>query len=76
MRTTVTLEPDVAAAIDRMRREEGLGVSAAVNRLARAALAAPKARRRFRQRTADLGATVDVANVAEVLELIEGPEHR
>jgi Ribbon-helix-helix protein, copG family len=76
MRTTVNLEPDVAAAVDRLRRREGLGVSEALNRLARAGLVEQPRRKRFKQPTADLGAMVDISNVAEVLDLIEGPEHR
>lgn len=76
MRTTINLDPDVAAAVDRLRRTDGLGLSEALNRLARAGLAGHGRRRRFKQRTADLGAMVDISNVAEVLELIEGPEHR
>jgi hypothetical protein len=32
--------------------------------------------RPFRQRTADLGLRIDVTNVAEALEILEGPEHR
>lgn len=35
MRRTVTLDPDVAAEVERLRREEGLGLSEAVNKLAR-----------------------------------------
>lgn len=76
MRTTINLDPDVAAAVDRLRRQKGLGVSEALNRLARAGLAKPERRTRFKQRTADLGAMLDVSNIAEVLDLIEGPEHR
>jgi hypothetical protein len=77
MRTTINLEPDVAAAVDRLRKTEGLGLSEALNQLARAGLARPPGRRvRFKQRSADMGAMIDVSNVAEVLELIEGPEHR
>lgn len=76
MRTTITLEADVAAAVDRLRRDRGMGLSEAVNQLARAGLAAPRPRGRFRQRTADLGAMLDVANVADVLDVIEGPSHR
>ena len=76
MRTTINLDPDVAAGVDRLRRTEGLGVSEALNRLARAGLVTGARRAPFKQRTADLGATVDVANVAEALDLIEGPSHR
>jgi hypothetical protein len=79
MRTTVTLAKDVSAAVDRLRRGEGIGVSEAVNRLARAGLASGGAVRQapFRQRSARLGAfAVDVANVGEALELAEGEDHR
>lgn len=73
MRTTVTLDDDVATAIEQLRRERGLGVSAAVNELVRRGLAARAATRRFHQRTSDGGARIDVTNVAEVLELLEQP---
>lgn len=77
MRTTVTLEPDVAAAVARLRREQGIGVSEALNRLARAGLVTPKARPRFKLRTADLGGfLVDVSNVQEALDVAEGPNRR
>jgi Arc/MetJ family transcription regulator len=76
MRTTVNLDDDVAAAVDRLRRERSLGLSEAVNELARAGLRAKEPRRPFRQRTHDLGVGIDVTNVAEALELLEGPTHR
>ena len=76
MRTTINLDPDVAAAVDRLRRNEGLGVSEALNRIARAGLVGQGRQKRFKQRTADLGTMIDVSNVAEAIELIEGPEHR
>ncbi|MGR7024532.1 ribbon-helix-helix domain-containing protein [Geodermatophilus sp. URMC 62] len=71
MRTTVTLDDDVAAAVERLRRAEGLGVSAAVNRLVRAGLVQRRDVRPFRQRTADLEFTIDVRNVGEVLDLLD-----
>jgi len=76
MRTTITLQKDVAAAVARLRREEGIGLSEALNRLARAGLAQRKKRRPFRQRSVDQGLLIDVSNVAEALELAEGPDHR
>lgn len=77
MRTTINLDPDVAAAVDRLRRDEGLGLSEALNRLARAGLARPGRRPRFKQRTADLGGfLVDVSNVQEALDVAEGPLRR
>ena len=38
MRTTITLDRDIAAAVEQLRREEGIGPSEALNRLARAGL--------------------------------------
>lgn len=77
MRTTVNLDDDVAAAVQRLRDERRLGLSEAVNELARAGLASTSPRRhRFKQRTADLGLRVDVTNVAEALERLEGPRAR
>lgn len=77
MRTTVTLDDDVAAAVEQVRREEAIGVSEAVNRLVRLGLLrenAGRARARpFRQRTAPLGLRIEVSNVAEALEQLDGP---
>jgi metal-responsive CopG/Arc/MetJ family transcriptional regulator len=76
MRTTVSLDDDVAAAVDRLRRERHLGLSEAVNELVRAGLRAPRHKQVFRQRTADLGLRIDVSNVAEALDLLDGPASR
>jgi metal-responsive CopG/Arc/MetJ family transcriptional regulator len=76
MRTTVSLDDDVAAAVDRLRRERHMGLSEAVNELIRDGLRAPRRRREFRQRTADMGLRIDVSNVAEALEVLEGPSAR
>ena len=72
MRTTVTLAPDVAAAVERVRQERQVGVSTAVNDLVRAGLARESSERRpFVQRTSPVGLRIDVANVAQALELLE-----
>jgi hypothetical protein len=77
MRTTVTLADDVAAEVRRLRRERSIGVSEALNELARAGMARKQQpRNRFVQRTNDLGLKIDVTNVAEALEQIEGPNYR
>jgi hypothetical protein len=76
MRTTVNLDDDVAVAVDRLRRERGVGVSEAVNRLARAGLRQKPRRTPFRQRTAAIGLRVDVTNVADALEQLDGPSAR
>jgi metal-responsive CopG/Arc/MetJ family transcriptional regulator len=76
MRTTVTLDDDVTAAVDRLRRERSIGVSEAVNELVRAGLAVRRSPERFRQTSARLGLRIDVANVAEALEILEGSSAR
>lgn len=76
MRTTVTLDRDVAQAVQRLRRERGLGLSEAVNQLIRSGLRAKAPRAPFRQRVHGLGLRIDVRNVAEALELLDGPTAR
>lgn len=71
MRTTFTLDDDVAAEVERLRREEGIGISEAVNRLIRAGLAAPRPRRGYKHRSADLGLKVDVSDIGAVLDLLD-----
>lgn len=74
MRTTVTLEKDVAAAVERMRRERGLGLSEAINELARRGLVEEKRPRRpFRQKTYPMGARLDLTNIGRVLEELDRP---
>lgn len=77
MRTTITLEDDVVAALERTRRDRQIGMSEAVNELIRAGLTATKKTRRpFKQSTRSLGLRIDVTNIAEALELLEGPDFR
>ena len=76
MRTTITLAEDVAAAVERLRRERAVGVSEAVNELIRAGLAADRPPARFTQKTHDLGRGVDYTNVAEAVETLDGPSTR
>ena len=76
MRTTVTLAPDVAAAVERLRREKALGVSDAVNELIRTGFVAHPAPEPYRPRTFDAGPRLDLINTGEVLEILEGPDHR
>lgn len=72
MRTTVRLDPEVAAAAEQLRRERRIGLGEAVNELARTGLArSPRSSKPFRQRTASVGLKVDVTNVAEALELLD-----
>lgn len=73
----MTLDDDVAKALDAMRRERGLGTSAALNELVRRGLAATPARtKRFRQRTSSMGPSrVPLDDVGHALELLEGEAH-
>ena len=73
MRTTVTLDEDVAKALEAMRRERGLGTSAALNELVRRGLAVtPPRAKRFRQRTSSMGpARVPLDDIGQALELLE-----
>ncbi|MHB8571531.1 MAG: CopG family transcriptional regulator [Candidatus Dormibacteria bacterium] len=73
MRTTVNLDSDVAAAVERQRRARHEGLSEAINRLVRLGLRRSQAAPAFVQRTASMGeARIDLTNIAEALELLEG----
>lgn len=77
VRITVNLADDVAAAVEQLRRERSLGLSEAINELARSGLARQSTSRpRFVQRTHELGLTVDVTDVAKALEQVEVPVWR
>lgn len=78
MRTTITLEDDVAASLKRLGKGRGLKFKDLVNLALREGLknlATPNKRRKpFRTHTVDLGSsrTANVDNVAEVLAIAEG----
>ena len=76
MRTTITLADDVAAAVEKIRRERGVGLSEAVNDLVRTGLTAERNARPFRQRAHDLGTGIDFSNIAEAIETLDGPAAR
>jgi hypothetical protein len=76
MRTTISIDDDVAAAVERLRREQGLGLSEALNQLARRGMAVRPARKAFRQQAKRIGLRIDVTNVAEALETLDGPAAR
>jgi hypothetical protein len=76
MRTTIEFDPDTSAAIEELRRAEQIGVSDAVNTLIRRGMLTSTPTARFQQRTRSVGLRVDVSNIAEVLETLEGAESR
>ena len=71
MRTTLTLQEDVAAAVDRLRRSEGIGVSEAVNRLVREGLAKPQVTASYEHDSYDMRQKLDVTNVGDVIGLLD-----
>jgi hypothetical protein len=71
MRTTVTLAPDVASEVARIRRERGVGLSEALNDLARRGMGVAEPASTFVQTTHPMGAKVDVANIGDVLDLLD-----
>lgn len=71
MRTTLRLDDDVVAEIDRLRRREGVGLSEAVNRLIREGLSHRPTPDRYVHEAKALGLRVDVTNIGEVLDLLE-----
>jgi hypothetical protein len=82
MRTTLTLDKDVAAVIERLRKNRRQGLKRIVNDALREGLkqlaAPPRKQRPFRTSSVDLGkcrlASID--NVAEVLAVAEGESFR
>jgi hypothetical protein len=75
MRTTIELDPDTAKAVERLRRE-GKGVSESVNELIRRGLSAEETAKPFVPKTRRLGIAIDVSNVADALDYLEGPSAR
>jgi Arc/MetJ family transcription regulator len=76
MRTTVDLDDDTGAAVAGLRREQGIGLSEAVNTLIRRGLKHVDDAVPFQQQTRALGLAIDVSNVADAIEVLEGPAAR
>ena len=74
VRTTVTLDDDVARAIHALRRERGLGVSAALNALARRGMGSGvEAVEKFSQRVSPMGPPrIPLDDIGAALDLLEG----
>jgi hypothetical protein len=73
MRTTVSLDPDIEAEVERLRRS-GVGVSEAINQLARRGLASTAKRAPYVHHSRDLGGRMDVTNIGDVLDLLDGSD--
>ncbi len=81
MRTTLTLDDDVAVAVERRRRERGHSLKEEVNELLRVGLLnverrrAEQARPSFEPLRAGACLMPNIDNIAEVLSIAEGDEH-
>jgi hypothetical protein len=75
MRTTLTIDDDVAAALQRLRKSRDVGLKKLVNDVLRRGLEnmAPKQREPFRTQSVSLGRALlpNVDNVAESLAIAE-----
>ncbi len=67
----MTLDDDVVRAIESLRAERRLGLSAALNELARRGMVDQGVAGQFVQQVSDGGARLDVSDVAAVLGLLE-----
>jgi hypothetical protein len=81
MRTTLTLDDDVAVLVERLRLERGMTLKEIVNRALREGLLALESKRPsqpFRTKTASAGRCLlpSLDCVSEVLAVAEGEDHR
>ena len=78
MRTTLTIDDDVAATLERLRRDHNATLKDLINEALRRGLndmtARPKPREPFRTKCVDAGAFLipNIDNVADVLAAVEG----
>jgi hypothetical protein len=78
VRTTLTLDDDVAALLKKEIRSSGKPFKQVVNQFLRLGLTAskPPARKPFKVTPINLGLPRDFDKVEDLLEYLEGPEHR
>jgi hypothetical protein len=76
VRTTVEFDPDTAKAVEQLRAEGGRGVSEAVNELIRRGMLHDRPTTPFVPRTRPVGIAIDVSNVADALDVLDGPKRR
>jgi hypothetical protein len=82
VRTTITLDEDVAARLKSLARRSGRAFRDVVNETLRRGLARPSAaapREPFKVEARDLGrlrADLNLDNIAGLIEQVEGPLHR
>jgi len=80
MRTTLTIDDDVAAMLEQLRKKRGAGLKDIVNEALRRGLRelemSPKPRTPFRTRSVDLGRVriASIDSIGEVLAIAEGED--
>jgi hypothetical protein len=79
MRTTLTIDDDVAVQLERVRRSRDVSLKELINDALRRGLrdlgAKTKPKNPFRTRAVDVGAVL-IDNIAEVLAIAEGEAHK
>jgi hypothetical protein len=82
MRTTLTIEDDVAVQLERLRRKNDVSLKGLINDVLRRGLrdmsGPPKKRKPFRTETFDAGPPLleNIDNISEVLAIIEGEAYK
>jgi hypothetical protein len=82
MRTTLTIDDDVAVQLERLRRGRDVSLKDVINEALRRGLremsAKPKPTKPFRTQAVDVGAVLidNIDNVAEVLAIVEGESYK
>lgn len=84
MRTTLTLEPDVAARLEQLRRSDNRSLKSLINELLRAGLEYMEQGQRARERAPAYRIKPvqtecklpNLDNIAEILSIIEGEDHK
>jgi hypothetical protein len=82
MRTTLTIDDDIAAALERLRRDRETSFKDLVNEALRRGVgemtSRPKRRKPVRTRSVDLGTPLipNIDNVAEILAVAEGDAYK
>jgi hypothetical protein len=81
MRTTLTIEEDVARELDRLQRTQKRTLKEIVNQVLRAGLLqlkSPQRKTRYAVKSVDLGkpTVMSLDNIADVLARLEGEDHK
>ena len=82
MRTTLTIDDDVAVVLERLRKSRDASLKDLINEALRRGIRdmtqRPKARKPFRTRTVNLGPSMigSLDNIGEVLAMVDGEDYK